>query len=155
MKNPMARFHTDDAEDTERGRMHDVRGRIVDSAFWVHKELGPGLLKSVYEVIFADRLTGLGLHVEHQCAIPIRFGGKIFEEGFRADLIVNSLIIVEIKSVEQLARLHKKQLLTYLGLSDFSLGLLINFGGELLKGNIERIVVGKVPDLKISPESTV
>jgi len=135
--------------------MHDVRGRIVDSAFWVHKELVPGLLKSVYEVIFADRLTGLGLHVERQCAIPIRFGGKIFEEGFRADLIVNSLIIVEIKSVEQLARLHKKQLLTYLGLSDLSLGLLINFGGELLKGNIERIVVGKVADLKISPESTV
>lgn len=135
--------------------MNEVSGQIVESAFWVHKEVGPGLLESVYEVILADRLAGMGLQVERQHPVPIRIGGKIFDEGFRADLIVNGSIIVEIKSVEQLARVHKKQLLTYLRLSDLSLGLLINFGGELLKGNIERIVAGDVPDLKISSVPSV
>lgn len=130
--------------------MNEVRGMIVDAALWVHKELGPGLLESVYEVILAERLVEMGLQVEHQRSIPIRFGGKLFDEGCRADLLVNGSTIVEIKSVEQPARVHKKQLLTYLKLSNLSLGLLINFGGELRKGNIERIVVGKVPDLKTS-----
>jgi iron complex transport system substrate-binding protein len=151
----MGRFHTEDSENTEGMKMNEASGMIVDAALWVHKELGPGLLESVYEVILADRLAGMGMHVERQRSIPIRFGGKSFEEGFRADLIVNGSIIVEIKSVEQLARVHKKQLLTYLRLSGLSLGLLINFGGEFLKGNIERIVIGKVPDLKTSSVPSV
>ncbi len=121
---------------------------VVDCAYRVHKELGPGLLESVYEVILADALTGRGLEVRRQEPVLIRLGNKVFEEGFRADLIVEQKVIVEIKSVEQLARVHQKQLLTYLKLTGLPVGLLINFGGDLLKGNIERIVAEKAPDLK-------
>ena len=124
---------------------------IVDCAYRVHKGLGPGLLETVYEVVLADALRKSGLSAERQVPLPIRFEDKIFEEGFRADIIVERQIIMEIKSVEQLARVHKKQLLTYLKLSGLRLGFLVNFGGELLKGNIERLVAGEVPDLKISP----
>ena len=127
---------------------NDLTGQIVDAAYRIHKELGPGLLESVYEVILADRLREEGLLVERQRSIPIRFGGKLFDEGFRADIVVENTVIIEVKSLEQLARVHKKQLLTYLKLSHLRLGLLINFGGEFLKGNIERIVAGEVPDLK-------
>ncbi|MEI6034967.1 MAG: GxxExxY protein [Verrucomicrobiae bacterium] len=140
--------HTENSEATEDMKLNETSGIIVDCALSVHRDLGPGLLESVYEIILADILTGRGLTVVRQRPIPIHFGNKSFDEGFRADLIVNGAIIVEIKSVEQLARVHKKQLLTYLKLSGLSLGLLINFGGEFLKGNIERIVVGEVPDLK-------
>ncbi len=128
--------------------LNDLSGLIVDAAFHVHQALGPGLLESVYEVVLAGALSDRGLTVERQKPILIRYEGKTFEEGFRADLVVEGRIIVEIKSVEQLARVHKKQVLTYLRLSGLPLGLLINFGGELLKGNIERLVAGKVDDLK-------
>ena len=130
--------------------LNQISEIIVDAAFHVHRALGPGLLESVYEVILADALRTRGLKVERQKPILIRFEGKTFEEGFRADLVVEGQIIVEIKSIEQLARVHKKQLLTYLKLSGLKLCLLINFGGELLKGNIERLVAGEVPDLKSS-----
>ena len=133
------------------GNVNEISGMIVDAAVRVHRELGPGLLESVYEVVLADALREHGLAVARQVPIPIRFRGKLFEEGFRADLIVEERIIVEIKSVEQLARVHKKQVLTYLKLSGLKLGLLINFGGELLKGNIERLVVGPIPDIKSPP----
>lgn len=128
--------------------LNELSQIIVDAAFQVHRGLGPGLLESVYEVVLADALRARGLKVERQKPIPIRFEGKVFDEGFRADLIVEGRILVELKSVEQLARVHKKQVLTYLKLSGIPLGLLINFGGELLKGNIERLVAGEVPDLK-------
>ncbi|MFZ4777157.1 MAG: GxxExxY protein [Terrimicrobiaceae bacterium] len=128
--------------------INEISEIIVDAAFHVHRELGPGLLESVYEVILTDALRSRGLGVARQKPISIRFGGKVFEEGFRADLVVEEQIIVEVKSVEQLARVHKKQLLTYLKLSGLNLGLLINFGGELLRGNVERLVVGDVPDLQ-------
>lgn len=143
-------FRTEDTEFTEE-RLNEVSGMIVDAAFHVHRELGPGLLESVYEVILADALRQRGLTVARQVPIPIRFEGKLFDEGFRADLIVNGCVIVEIKSVESLARVHKKQVLTYLKLSGLKLGLLVNFGGELLKGNIERLAVGQIPNLKSSP----
>lgn len=128
--------------------LNELSQIIVDAAFQVHRGLGPGLLESVYEVVLADALRARGLKVERQKPIPIRFEDKVFDEGFRADLIVEGRILVELKSVEQLARVHKKQVLTYLKLSGIPLGLLINFGGELLKGNIERLVAGEVPDLK-------
>jgi len=127
---------------------NELTGRIVDAAYKIHKEIGPGLLESVYEVILADRLREAGLLIERQRRIPIRVGGKLFDEGFRADIVVENTVIVEIKSLEQMARVNQKQLYTYLKLSHMRIGLLINFGGEFLKGNIERIVVGEVPDLK-------
>jgi GxxExxY protein len=105
-------------------------------------------------VVLADALTAKGFKVSRQVIVPIRVGEKYFDEGFRADIIVEGKVIVEIKSVEQLARVHKKQVLTYLRLSGIPVGLLINFGGELLKGNIERLVIPGAPDLKAgSPES--
>ena len=122
---------------------HDEIARVVvESAFALHKELGPGLLESVYEVLLADALRERGLSVERQKPIPICFRGKRFDEGFRADLLVADLVLVELKPVEALARVHRKQVLTYLRLTNLKLGRLINFGGELLKGNMERLVNG-------------
>ncbi len=113
---------------------------IIQAAFDRHKEVGPGLLESVYEILLADMLREHGLEVRRQIPIPVSFRGKLFDEGFRADLVVADLVLVELKSIETLARVHRKQVLTYLRLSGFKLGLLINFGGELLKGNVERLV---------------
>jgi len=127
---------------------NELTAAIVDAAYHIHREVGPGLLESVYELVLADALQGRGFEVVRQMPIPIRIGGKVFDEGFRADLVVEGSVIVEIKSVEQLARIHKKQVLTYLKLSGIHIGLLINFGGELLKGNIERLVVGDAPNLR-------
>ena len=121
---------------------NSIATSVVDCALEIHKELGPGLLESVYEVLLTDALRGRGLSVDRQRPIPIHFRGKRFDEGFRADLVVGDAVLVELKSVESLARVHKKQVLTYLRLSHLKLGLLINFGGELLKGNIERVVNG-------------
>ena len=128
--------------------INDVTATIVDSAYRIHTDIGPGLFESVYELVLADMLASRGLPVQRQVPIPIRIGDKVFDEGFRADLIIDSRVIVEIKSVEQLARVHKKQVLTYLKLSGLPVGLLINFGGDLLKGNIERLVIPGAPDLK-------
>lgn len=122
---------------------HDEIARVVvECAYELHKELGPGLLESVYEVPMADALRSRGLAVERQKPIPVLFRGKRFDEGFRADLLVENLVLVELKSVEILARVHRKQVLTYLRLANLQLGLLINFGGELLKGNVERLANG-------------
>lgn len=132
-------------------QVNEISKLIVDTAYQIHREIGPGLLESVYEVVLADALRQRELRVERQKPIAIRFKGKDFNEGFRADLVVEDQIIVEIKSIEQLARVHKKQILTYLKLSGLRVGLLINFGGELLKGNIERLVTGEVPDLHSGP----
>jgi len=113
---------------------------IIQAAFDLHKEVGPGLLESVYEILLADILREHGLEVRRQIPIPVSFRGKLFDEGFRADLVVEDLVLVELKSIETLARVHRKQVLTYLRLPGLKLGLLINFGGELLKGNVERLV---------------
>jgi iron complex transport system substrate-binding protein len=127
---------------------NEVTASIVDAAYHIHRDVGPGCLESVYEILLANALQRKGLRVVRQMPIPIRFDGQIFDEGFRADLVVEDLVIVEIKSVDQLARVHKKQLLTYLKLSGLQIGLLINFGGDLLKGNIERLVANKAPNLE-------
>jgi GxxExxY protein len=128
--------------------LNAVTAIVVDAAYRIHCEVGPGLFESVYELILADALVGKGLSVARQVAIPIRVGEKIYDEGFRADLVVNGSVIVEIKSIERLARVHKKQMMTYLKLSGLPVGLLINFGGELLKGNIERLVISGAKNLK-------
>ncbi len=114
----------------------------MDTAFALHREIGPGLLESVYETVLAKRLRKAGLQVERQVLIPIELDGEIFDEGFRADLIVENKIIIELKSIENLQPVHKKQLLTYLRLTDMKLGLLINFGSALLKNGYHRIVNG-------------
>jgi GxxExxY protein len=116
--------------------------QIVDAAFQIHVSLGPGLLESVYQHILAAELAERGLRVELQRPIPILYRGLEFEIGFRADMIVQNLVIVEIKSVEGAHPVHKKQLLTYLRLADKRLGLLINFNVELIKDGISRVVTG-------------
>ena len=117
---------------------------IVDCAVQIHKELGPGLFESVYEVILAHALAQLGLQVERQVPIAIEFHGISFEEGFRADLIVEGKVLVELKSVEAVSKAHKKQVLTYLKLTGMKLGYLLNFGDALMKDGISRILNGRV-----------
>jgi GxxExxY protein len=121
---------------------NEIAREIVDAAFHIHTALGPGLLETVYEVVLASELEKRGLRVVRQQLVPIVFGDLKFDEGFRADLIVQDMIIVELKSVEQTAPVHKKQLLTYLRLADMRLGLLINFGAAVIKEGISRVVNG-------------
>ena len=115
---------------------------IVDRAIHLHKTLGSGLLETVYEVALARQLEKAGLIVRRQVAVPIEFEGETFEEGFRADLIVEDKVIVELKSVEKVHPAHKKQLLTYLRLTNNKLGYLLNFGEALMKNGITRTING-------------
>ncbi len=119
--------------------LEQIAKDVVDVAIKLHIALGPGLLESVYSVLLAKKLTERGYRVEREKDIPIIFEGVCFEVGFRADLVISECFIVELKSVETLAPVHAKQLLTYLKLSNMRLGLLINFGEELLKDGIKRI----------------
>lgn len=113
---------------------------VVDAAFKIHKTLGPGLLESVYQATLEFELQKRGLRVSQQVGLPVLYEGLKLELGFRVDLIVDDKVIIEIKSVEALAPVHKKQLLTYLRLTDLRLGLLINFNVELIKDGIQRVV---------------
>ncbi len=123
---------------------NEIAKIVVDAAFHVHTKLGPGLLESVYEVVLAAQLRTRGLQVERQVPVPIQFEELTFDEGFRADIIVEDKVILELKSVEQTAPVHRKQVLTYLRLADKRLGLLINFGAALLKDGVTRLVNGLV-----------
>ena len=113
---------------------------IVDAAVKVHKALGPGLLESVYEIVLAHKLREMGLGVERQVPVEIEFEGIKFDEGFRADLVVEKKVIVELKSVEKATAAHKKQIQTYLRLTGCKLGYLLNFGEALMKHGITRAV---------------
>ena len=115
---------------------------IVDTAVNIHKELGPGLLESVYEVILSKLLVQKGLQVQRQVSIPIEYAGEYFNEGFRIDLFINGKVIIELKSVEKITPAHKKQLLTYLKLTKTKLGFILNFGAAIMKDGIVRIVNG-------------
>lgn len=117
-----------------------ISADVVDVALRIHRELGPGLLESVYELVLAHKLAALGYHVERQRPIDIRFEGMRIEGAFRIDLLIDGCLLIEIKSVERLSAVHGKQLLTYLRLSDQPLGLLINFGGATLKEGLRRVV---------------
>ncbi len=117
---------------------------IVDFAVHLHQDLGPGLLESVYEVTLTRQLEKRGLQVERQVPVAIKHDGEIFEQGFRADLIVNGKVLVELKSVEKIAPAHKKQLLTYLRLTGLKLGYLLNFGEALMKNGITRMINGSL-----------
>jgi len=121
---------------------NEVAREIVDAAYQIHRKLGPGLLESVYETVLAFELGKRGLDVQRQVPVPIVYESISFTEGYRADLIVENKVIVELKSVETVVPVHKKQLLTYLRLADKRLGLLINFGSELIRDGISRVVNG-------------
>jgi GxxExxY protein len=121
---------------------NEIAKQIVDVAFKIHTTLGPGLLESVYETIMAYELQKRGPRVRRQQAIPVVYEDVRMDLGFRADLIVEDKVVVEIKSVEAIAPVHKKQLLTYLRLTDKRLGLLINFNVELIKNGITRVANG-------------
>jgi GxxExxY protein len=119
---------------------NEIAKHIVDVAFRIHTMYGPGLLESVYERIMAYELQKRGLYVKRQQAIPVVHEDIRMDLGFRADIIVGNKVVVEIKSVDAIAPVHKKQLLTYLRLTDKRLGLLINFNVELIKNGISRVV---------------
>lgn len=120
-------------------KLEELARETVDCGFRNHKTLGPGLLESVYEALLAECLSRRGISVERQKPLPIIFEGVSLHEGYRVDLSVERSLIVEIKSVERLAPVHGKQLLTYLRLAKQPLGLLINFGGETFKEGVKRV----------------
>jgi len=115
---------------------------IVDTAVNLHKKLGPGLFESVYETILSKLLAQKGLYVQRQVSIPINFQEEYIDEGFRADLFVDGKVIIELKLVENITDAHKKQLLTYLKLSNTRLGFILNFGAGIMKDGIFRIING-------------
>jgi len=117
-----------------------ISGDVIDIALRLHRDLGPGLLESVYETVLAGRLSAMGYTVARQRPIDIEFDGMRFDAAFRIDLLIEDQLLVEIKSVERLSAAHAKQLLTYLRLTKRPVGLLINFGGATLKEGIRRLV---------------
>lgn len=125
---------------------NEIAKIVVDAAYSIHKHFGPGLYETVYEVSLAHELRKRGLAVERQVPISVKYDSITFDEGFRADVVVDDKVILELKSVEQVLRVHKKQLLTYLRLTGKRLGLLINFNEELIKDGISRVVNGLPED---------
>ena len=130
---------TEDTESTELFQNNSLSETIIGAAIAVHRELGPGLLESVYEKCLSFELMERGLQVATQQEIPVTYRGMTFDCGFRADLIVNNLVIIELKAVEQLLPVHTAQALTYLKLTSLKTALLINFNVSLLKNGIKRI----------------
>lgn len=130
------------AETALQMKENDIGTRVLEAAIHVHRELGPGLLESVYEVILARELSDRGLQVERQVQVPIIYKGIRFDEGFRADIIVEGKVLLELKSVERILPAHKKQVQTYLRLTGLKLGYLLNFGEAVLKSGITRCVNG-------------
>lgn len=122
----------------------EVSAIVVDTAYHLHRGLGPGLLESVYEALLAGKLEQRGLRVERQQVVAFDFEGVHFDEGLRLDLIVEGVLVVELKSVERMSPVHSKQLLTYLRLLSLPVGLLINFSAPTFKEGVRRIVNGKV-----------
>jgi GxxExxY protein len=122
--------------------IEELARQAIDSGFRIHKSLGPGLLESVYEAVLAASLGREGLRVERQKPIAIRFDGLDIADAFRADLLVEGVLIIEVKSLERCAPVHAKQLLTYLRLTEQPLGLLMNFGCETFRNGLKRVVNG-------------
>jgi GxxExxY protein len=134
--------------------LNAITGEIVHTAYRLHTRLGPGLLEGVYEVVLARALERRGLRVERQKPIAFEIDGMHFEEGFRVDLLVECAVVVELKSVEKLAPVHAKQVLTYLRLLQLPVGLLINFGASSLRDGLKRIVNPQAPHrVEIKPLS--
>jgi iron complex transport system substrate-binding protein len=120
--------------------LDEITGLVVDAAVKIHRDLGPGLLETVYELVLAASLKRRGLRVERQRAIGFSYEGLRFDAGFRVDLIVEGCVLVELKSVERRAPVHTKQLLTYLRLMNLPVGLLLNFGAATMKEGLKRVV---------------
>jgi len=137
--------------------VEEIAAIAVDCGLYVHKELGPGLLESVYEAVVATALEQRGLAVRRQVPVPMNFRGITLAEGFRADLIVEEQLVIEIKSVERSAPVHSKQLLTYLRLLEQPVGLLMNFGCETFREGLKRVVNRYIPSapsrLRVNQES--
>jgi iron complex transport system substrate-binding protein len=134
-----------------------ITGQIIDAAIALHRNLGPGLLEHVYEVLLADELTRRGLRVVRQQPVAITHAGRVFDEAFRADLLVAGKVIVEIKSIERLAPVHTKQLLTYLRMLNLPVGLLLNFNAATLREGLHRVInrleADQSPALRINQPS--
>jgi iron complex transport system substrate-binding protein len=140
MNNPDKKKDSREGAKTRSLDEEAISAIVVDCAYRLHIEAGPGLLEKVYEVALARLLENEGLQVSRQVPVPIELFGMTFDEGFWADLIINDCFLVELKSVEKLAPVHSKQTLTYLRLLNFPLGLLINFGNSTFKEGCKRIV---------------
>jgi GxxExxY protein len=121
---------------------NQIGKKIIDAAISIHRKCGPGLLESVYEVILVHELKKRNLAADRQVQIPIKYEGICFEEGFRADIVVDGKVILELKTVDSIGDVHKKQLLTYLKLTGMKLGFLLNFNEALMKNGITRMVNG-------------
>ena len=121
---------------------NEIAKIVIEVGLSIHRTLGPGLFESVYETVLAHDLRQRGLNVKRQEPIPLLWKGLVLDDSFRADIVINDQVIIELKSLEKLSPVHKKQLLTYLRIADKKLGLLLNFGASLFKEGIERIVNG-------------
>lgn len=130
---------------------NDITGHIIDAALQIHRRLGPGLRELVYEVLLARALELRGLEVDRQRAFAIEIDGHRFREGIRVDLLVCGRIVVELKSVEQVSRVHFKQVLTYLRILQLPVGLLINFGAPTLREGLSRVVNNYQPPPSAAP----
>ncbi len=128
--------------DEHKEKCNELSNIILGSAIEVHKQLGPGLLESAYESCLCHELTGKNIEVKRQELLPINYKGENVDAGYRIDILVNDLVIVELKTVDIIIPIHRAQLMTYLKLSNKWLGLLVNFNVKLLKQGIERIVNG-------------
>jgi GxxExxY protein len=134
---------------------NEIGAVVVDCAVTLHQDLGRGLLETVYEATLARVLERRGLSVQRQIAVPIEYEGETFAEGFRADLIVEGKVLLELKSVERVTPAHKKQLLTYLRLTGLKLGYLLNFGEALMRDGITRTINGTLDPTPLSPRASV
>jgi GxxExxY protein len=133
--------------------VEELAKQTIDCGFHIHKKLGPGLLESVHEAVLAASLHRMGLLVERQKPIAIEFEGLTIADGFRADLVIENQLIIEVKSVERTAPVHAKQLLTYLRLTEQPLGLLMNFGCETFRDGLKRVVNGPSNFIPARPRS--
>ena len=121
---------------------NEIAKIVVDAAYKIHKHFGPGLHESVYEICLAHELKKRGLVVERQVIVSVQYDSITFDEAFRADILIEGTVILEIKAVEEIRRIHKKQLLTYLRLTDMRLGIVINFDSEYIRDGLARVVNG-------------
>jgi iron complex transport system substrate-binding protein len=133
----------------------EITGQVVDAAYKLHTGLGPGLLESVYELLLASELERRGLRVERQKPVSFEFDGLQFDDAFRVDLLIEGRVVVELKSVEILAPVHMKQVLTYLRLLNLPVGLLINFGAATMKEGLHRVVNNYRPSFSAPPRLRV